>query len=103
MLVHHPNSESEKIAAWQVELTSAMSNLSKEQQENAVRQFLSMAAAMTNHKRLQLLLSLLENLVVSNVLPARYALSFYYGSNELTRIRNKALAYMILDSFASVS
>lgn len=71
VLVHHPNSESEKIATWQTELSSAMSNLSKEQQENAVRQFLSMAAAMTNHKRLQLLLSLLENLVTSNVLPAR--------------------------------
>lgn len=71
VLVHHPNSESEKIATWQTELSSAMSNLSKEQQENAVRQFLSMAAAMTNHKRLQLLLSLLENLVASNVLPAR--------------------------------
>lgn len=71
VLVHHPNSESEKIATWQSELSSAMSNLSKEQQENAVRQFLSMAAAMTNHKRLQLLLSLLENLVASNVLPAR--------------------------------
>lgn len=71
VLVHHPNSESEKIATWQTELSSAMSNLSKEQQENAVRQFLSMAAAMTNHKRLQLLLSLLENLVASSVLPAR--------------------------------
>lgn len=71
VLVHHPNSESEKIATWQTELSSAMSNLSKEQQENAVRQFLSMAAAMTNHRRLQLLLSLLENLVASSVLPAR--------------------------------
>lgn len=71
VLVHHPNSESEKITTWQTELSSAMSNLSKEQQENAVRQFLSMAAAMTNHRRLQLLLSLLENLVASSVLPAR--------------------------------
>lgn len=71
VLVHHPNSENEKIATWQTELSSAMSNLSKEQQENAVRQFLSMAAAMTNHRRLQLLLSLLENLVASSVLPAR--------------------------------
>lgn len=71
-MVHHPNSENEKITAWQTELSSTMSNLCKEQQENAVRQFLTMAAAMTNHKRLQLLLSLLENLVTSNVLAARY-------------------------------
>lgn len=71
-MVHHPNSENEKITAWQTELSSTMSNLSKEQQENAVRQFLTMAAAMTNHKRLQLLLSLLENLVTSNILAARY-------------------------------
>lgn len=70
-MVHHPNSESEKITTWQTELSSAMSNLNKEQQENAVKQFLSMAAAMTNHRRLQLLLSLLEHLVTSNVLPAR--------------------------------
>jgi len=49
-----------------------MTGLTKEQQEAAVRQFLSMAAAMTNHRRLQLLLSLLQNLVQSNVLPARY-------------------------------
>lgn len=71
-MVHHPNNENEKITVWQTELSSTMSNLSKEQQENAVRQFLTMAAAMTNHKRLQLLLSLLENLVTSNVLAARY-------------------------------
>lgn len=76
--MHHPNSENEKISAWQTELTSAMSNLSKEQQENAVRQFLSMAAAMTNHRRLQLLLSLLEHLVISNVLPARYIFKIIY-------------------------
>lgn len=74
-----PNSENKKIATWQAELTAAMANLSKEQQENAVRQFLSMAAAMTNHKRLQLLLSLLENLVTSNVLPARYTQSKTYS------------------------
>lgn len=79
VLAHDPNSENKKIATWQAELTAAMANLSKEQQENAVRQFLSMAAAMTNHKRLQLLLSLLENLVTSNVLPARYTQSKTYS------------------------
>lgn len=60
---------------WQNELKAAMSGLTKEQQEAAVRQFLSMAAVMTNHKRLQLLLSLLENLVQTSVLPARYIFS----------------------------
>jgi len=56
---------------WQNELKGLMTGLQKEQQEVAVRQFLSMAAAMTNHRRLQLLLSLLQNLVQSNYLPAR--------------------------------
>ncbi|XP_046734323.1 mediator of RNA polymerase II transcription subunit 23 [Diprion similis] len=70
-LVHHLDNEIEKIAALQSELTSAMTGLNTEQQENGVRQFLTMAAALTNHSRLQLLLSLLENLVMSNVLPAR--------------------------------
>lgn len=51
-----------------------MTGLNTEQQENGVRQFLTMAAALTNHSRLELLLSLLENLVTNNVLPARYAI-----------------------------
>lgn len=72
VLVHQPNNESEKITTWQNELKGVMTGLTKEQQEAAVRQFLSMAAAMTNHRRLQLLLSLLQNLVQSNFLPARY-------------------------------
>ncbi|KAH0954985.1 hypothetical protein HN011_002731 [Eciton burchellii] len=71
VLVHHSNNDIEKITTWQNELKSAITGLTKEQQETAVRQFLSMAAAMTNHRRLQLLLSLLENLVQSNFLPAR--------------------------------
>lgn len=72
VLVHHPKKESEKVTAWHQELKTAVTGLTKEQQEAAVRQFLTMAAAMTNHRRLQLLLSLLENLVYSNYLPARY-------------------------------
>ncbi|XP_012057151.1 PREDICTED: mediator of RNA polymerase II transcription subunit 23 [Atta cephalotes] len=71
VLVHHPKKETDKVAAWHQELRTAMTGLTKEQQEAAVRQFLSIAAAMTNHRRLQLLLSLLENLVHSNFLPAR--------------------------------
>lgn len=72
VLVHHPTKETDKVAVWLQELRTAMTGLTKEQQEAAVRHFLSMAAAMTNHRRLQLLLSLLENLVHSNYLPARY-------------------------------
>lgn len=73
VLVHQPKKESEKVTTWHQELKTAVTGLTKEQQEAAVRQFLSMAAAMTNHRRLQLLLSLLENLVYSNYLPARYS------------------------------
>lgn len=70
-MVYQANNESEKLTMWQAELTTAMTGFTVEQQENAIRQFLNMAASMTNHKRLQLLFSLLENLVVSDVLPAR--------------------------------
>ncbi|KAH0534921.1 mediator of RNA polymerase II transcription subunit 23 [Cotesia glomerata] len=71
VLVHNLGSETEKIKKWQGELRSAMLKLPVDQQELAVKQFLTLAAGMTNHKRLQLLLGLLENLVVNTVLPAR--------------------------------
>ncbi|XP_020291253.1 mediator of RNA polymerase II transcription subunit 23 [Pseudomyrmex gracilis] len=71
VLVHQFNTDSEKITTWQNELKTAVTGLAKEQQEAAVRQFLSMVAAMTNHRRLQFVLSLLQNLVQSNVLSAR--------------------------------
>lgn len=71
-LVHRPNHETERIQTFQQELQIALSGLPTEQQELAVKQYLSMAVNMTNHSRLQLLFGLLENLVANNTLPARY-------------------------------
>ncbi|KAJ4431363.1 Mediator of RNA polymerase II transcription subunit 23 [Periplaneta americana] len=70
-LVHRPENETEKVQNFQQELQSVLGGLNAEQQETGVRAYLLKAAEMTNHSRLQLLLSLLENLVASNTLPAR--------------------------------
>lgn len=70
-LVHRSNHESERLHTFQQELQNALSGLPAEQQELAVKQYLSMAVNMTNHSRLQLLFGLLENLVASNTLSAR--------------------------------
>ncbi|XP_034947212.1 mediator of RNA polymerase II transcription subunit 23 [Chelonus insularis] len=71
VLMHNFGNDIEKIKGWQADLNVAMSKLPPDQQEIAVKQFLIRAAGMTNHKRLQLLLGLLESLVTGNVLPAR--------------------------------
>jgi mediator of RNA polymerase II transcription subunit 23 len=48
-----------------------MMGLTIEQQETAIRRFLYVSAEITNYRRMHLILSLLENLVSSNVLPSR--------------------------------
>lgn len=70
-LVHRPEQETEKLAGFQLDLQNALSGLVAEQQEAGVKQYLVMAASMTNHSRLTLLLNLMENLVSNNILPAR--------------------------------
>ncbi|KDR22950.1 mediator of RNA polymerase II transcription subunit 23 isoform X2 [Zootermopsis nevadensis] len=70
-LVHRPEQETEKVQNFQQELQSVLSGLNSDQQETGVKAYLLKAAEMTNHSRLQLLLSLLENLVANNILPAR--------------------------------
>ena len=71
VLVHNLGLETEKIKLWQTELSTALGRMNIEQQENAIKQFLMMASGMTNHKRLQMLLGLLENMVTGNTLTAR--------------------------------
>lgn len=70
-LVHHPEVEAEKVQKYQNELQTTLTGLPVEQQEAGIRQYLLVAAGMTNHNRLQLLLSLLETVVANSVLPAR--------------------------------
>ena len=49
-----------------------MSGIPPEQQEIGVKQFLNICSKITNYKLLHLVLSLLENLVTTNILPAKY-------------------------------
>lgn len=70
-LVHRPEVETEKMAHFQSTFQAALTGLIPEQQETGVKQFLLMAANMTNPSRLQLLLQLLEGVVQNNVVPAK--------------------------------
>nr|CAD7567473.1 unnamed protein product [Timema californicum] len=70
-LVHRPELEAEKIQNWQHELQTVFIATPSEHQEAGVRQYLVMAAGMTNSSRLKMLLSMLETLVLNNILPAR--------------------------------
>lgn len=64
------------------ELQNVLSGLPPDQQEGAVKQYISMAATMTNHSQLQLLLNILEQLVASAVVPARY-FHFYFCTRDI--------------------
>lgn len=74
-LVYRPELEVEKTAQFQVDLQAALNGLVPEQQEAGVRQFLNMAAGMTNAGRLQLLLKLLEGVVQNSIVPSRYQIN----------------------------
>ena len=76
-LVHRPDFENEKMEQFRSELQIALNNVVPEQQEAGVRQFLLLAANMTNPSRLQFLLQLLEGAVQSNIVSARYFIYFY--------------------------
>jgi hypothetical protein len=84
--VHRPEQETEKLQNFQQELQSVLSGLNTEQQETGVRAYLLKAAEMTNHSRLQLLLSLLENLVAGNILPARYVKMLLLAKKDLIKM-----------------
>ncbi|KAK6627240.1 Mediator of RNA polymerase II transcription subunit 23 [Polyplax serrata] len=70
-LVHRPELENEKMGQFHTELQTAFTGVVPEQQEAGIRQFLQMAAGMSNPSRLQFLLQLLEKAVHNNVIPAR--------------------------------
>ena len=49
-----------------------MTNLSAELQESALRQYLTLTAVLTNRYKMKQLLALLETLVNTNIIQARY-------------------------------
>lgn len=83
-LVHRQENETEKITNYQQELASALTVAPPEQQEQALRQYLYIAATRSNHSRLKLLLGLLDNLVECGVLSARIVCEAIMNSEKLT-------------------
>lgn len=69
-LVQRPEFASEKLNSFLQELQTAFSGNPVEQ-ENAVKQYLSLTVSMSNPSRLHVLFTLLENLVSNNTLPAK--------------------------------
>lgn len=63
--------------------TAPTPGISVEQQENGLRHYLSLTAGVTNQKRLQLLLTIVENLVGDNTLPARMVCEAILSSEKL--------------------
>lgn len=61
---------------YQKKLCAVMTTLSTDLQESAIRQYLTLTAVLTNRYKMKQLLTLLENLVNTNILQARSALSF---------------------------
>lgn len=80
-LVHKPDQENERLASYQKKLSTIMTTLSAEVQESAIRQYLTLTAVLTNRYKMKQLLTLLENLVNTNVLQARYVNKLFI--NEL--------------------
>lgn len=55
-----------------------MTTLSTDLQESAIRQYLTLTAVLTNRYKMKQLLTLLENLVNTNILQARWAISYNF-------------------------
>lgn len=76
-LVHKPEQENERLAMYQKKLCGVMTSLNAEMQESAIRQYLTPTAILTNRYKMKQLLTLLENLVNTNVIQARYVFYKY--------------------------
>lgn len=71
VIVHNPNNEEEKNREIQNKLVNFMSSIPKWQQEPQIRQYLLIAADVIHYRKLKLCLSMLENLVNTNIIPAK--------------------------------
>lgn len=76
--MHKPEEENERLSMYQKKLCGIMTSLSPDMQESAIRQYLTPTAVLTNRYKMKQLLTLLENLVNTNVLQARYVLTITY-------------------------
>lgn len=72
IIVYNQNNEKDKVNQWRKQLSALLTGLPPDQQEIGVKRFLHICTKITNHKQLQLVMSILEYLVNSNALTARY-------------------------------
>ncbi|XP_037867967.1 mediator of RNA polymerase II transcription subunit 23 [Bombyx mori] len=70
-LVHKPEQENERLSMYQKKLCSILTTLNPDLQESSIRQYLTLTAVLTNKYKMKQLLTLLENLVNTNILQAR--------------------------------
>lgn len=71
VIVHNANNEEEKNKEIQNKLSNFISSIPKWQQETQIRQYLLVAADVIHYRKLKLCLSMLENLVNTNIIPAK--------------------------------
>lgn len=75
--MHKPEEENEMLGMYQKRLCGIMTNLSAELQESALRQYLTLTAVLTNRYKMKQLLALLETLVNTNIIQARYVYTWH--------------------------
>ncbi|VVD00952.1 unnamed protein product [Leptidea sinapis] len=83
-LVHKPEQENERLAMYQKKLSNVLTSTSAEVQDSAIRQYLTLTAVLTNRYKMKQLLTLLENLVNTNILQARMLCDCILTSERLT-------------------
>lgn len=81
-LVHRPKNEEEKNATWQQELNNVFRNVSPDQLDMAIRQYLSVTSGCS-YNQMHLLIDLLENTVKSGSLPVRKLCEMLISSDLL--------------------
>ncbi|XP_041987313.1 mediator of RNA polymerase II transcription subunit 23 [Aricia agestis] len=82
-LVYKPEQENERLAMYQDKLCAAMTGYNAEIQESFIRQYLSLTAVLANRYKMKQLLTLLENLVNTNILQARMLCDCILTSEKL--------------------
>ncbi|KPI96136.1 PREDICTED: mediator of RNA polymerase II transcription subunit 23 [Papilio xuthus] len=82
-LVYKPEQENEKLAMYQKKLCAMITSLSADLQESAIRQYLTHTAIQTNQYKMKQLLTILENLVNTNILQARMVCDCILSSDNL--------------------
>lgn len=94
-LVHKPEQENERLSMYQKKLCAVLTTTSAEVQESVIRQYLTLTAVLTNRYKLKQLLSLLENLVNTNIIQARLAYLVFKNIIYLLYSNSSILVYLI--------